>query len=408
MSWIQYGGNDSKPTTLLWLSGPAGSGKTAIAGSISDECQVRGWLAASFFFSAYSGSPDRRLKRHLIPTLAYHLLQRKSISGYKDALLSSIVENPGVFTSRLDKQLDVLILEPLRTLQHPSSTTRWPKVFIIDGLDECDADPERRFDSEQDRRNSRAENHCEILRSLRRASLDPAFPFRIIIASRPEPAISGYFSAAHPTKQIFLDDKYDPRADIEVFARASLARIGRDRGLQGDWFPSRVPELLTQEASGQFVYITTALRFIQDPVRPPYEQLKRVLEWRRFDDSRPFAALDALYTGILEASPNPLLVAKWLRFLDPSRMSVPYAPWYKKQLLESFPGETEYLLGSLTSLVGQTSTDNSPTFEFYHKSLLDFLNDPNRSNHLCVGDEDLERFLGGRHHEVFTSASSRP
>lgn len=400
LSWIERGHQDTIPTTLMWLSGPAGSGKTAIAGSICDECLTRGWLAASFFFSAISGGPDRRAKGYLIPTIAYHLLRQKSIPGLRRAILAAIEDDPSVFMSRLDTQLDTLILEPLRQLDLTVNRSAWPKVIVIDGLDECGADTTKKRDVEHERR--RFDDHQEILAVLRRASSDPACPFRIIISSRPEPAIRGCFASipSHSFKQVFLDDKYDPEADIEVFARASLSKVGRDRGLQDDWFADDVPKILAQGASGQFVYVSTALRFVQDPIRPPYEQLQRILQWRSFNDSKPFATLDALYTGILETSPNPSLSAKWIRTIDYFQMN---HDWYKKRLLEACPGETEYLLESLRSLVGLITSEGTFAFHFYHKSLLDFLGDPSRSASLHVSDEEVTRFHMDRHYLVLKS-----
>lgn len=385
----------------MWLSGPAGSGKTAIAGSICDECLARGWLAASFFFSAISGGPDRRAKGCLIPTIAYHLLRQKSIPGLRRAILAAIEDDPSVFMSRLDTQLDTLILEPLRQVDPTAGRSAWPKVIVIDGLDECGADTTKKRDVEHERR--RFDDHQEILAVLRRVSSDPAFPFRIIISSRPEPAMRGFFASipSHSFKHVFLDDKYDPEADIEVFARASLSKVGRDRGLQDGWFAGDVPKLLAQGASGQFVYVSTALRFVQDPIRPPYEQLQRILQWRSFDDSKPFATLDALYTGILETSPNPPLSAKWIRTIDYFQMN---HDWYKKRLLEARPGEAEYLLESLRSLIGLITREGTFTFHFYHKSLLDFLGDPSRSATLHVNDEEVTRFHMDRHYLVLKSA----
>lgn len=399
LSWIERGRHDANPTTLLWLSGPAGSGKTAIAGTIAEECQAKGWFAASFFFSAFSGGVDRRSKRYLIPTLAYHLLQQKSIPGLKEAILASIAENPSVFERRLDKQLDILILEPLRTLGIVNRSA-WPKVIIIDGLDECNQSFDKKFETDHDRQVAREEDHREILSALWRASREWHFPFRILLASRPEQAISTYFSSTpdRPFKEIFLDDKYNPEVDIEKFSRASLVKIGRDRGLQENWFAKDVPRLLAQEASGQFVYATTALRFVRDPTRPPHEQLKRVMEWRRFDDSQPFVALDALYTGILETSPIPTLAAKWLFAIDAMKDKVDKG--YRQSLLESFPGEARYVLGTLNSLI------NLDTFHFYHKSLFDYLQDHRRSTALHVSIADADRFLANRYYQVLKSGYS--
>jgi hypothetical protein len=117
LSWTGHGDRDVSPTMILWLSGPAGAGKTAIAGLIADACQSQGWLAASFFFSGFvPTSPDRRSHMCLMPTLAYHLVQQSAIPELRDTILESITENPSVFEKCLEQQLEFLILGLCATL----------------------------------------------------------------------------------------------------------------------------------------------------------------------------------------------------------------------------------------------------------------------------------------------------
>ena len=398
MGWIEHGGEGK----ILLLSGPAGSGKTAIAGTIADECHRRGWLAGSFFFSAFSSIPERRSKRALIPTLTFHLLHQKSIPLLKDEILFSIDGDKSVFEKNLVQQIRLLILNPVRHFGPGVDKSRWPKTIIVDGLDECDADVGREYDNEGERRKSQEDNHSEVLSALWTAAADPAFPFRIIVAGRPERSIQNFFSKPDvkaATKVMFLDDNYDPTTDIETFLRASLIGIGMDNDLGENWFSPDVPRLLAQEASGQFIYATTIIRFVEVSKTPPTQQLKCVLEWHRSrpDSPNPFAKLDALYLAILKTSPNPVLAAQWLRTIE--YLDYP-DPWFVRALLESSPSETKFILGGLQSLVGLEDTNGEPDFHFYHKSLLDCLGDPNRSAELYVDDEGLKLFLQDRYYQI--------
>ncbi|KAJ3535240.1 hypothetical protein NMY22_g6572 [Coprinellus aureogranulatus] len=144
LSWIDCGGQ-----RMLWLYGPAGAGKSAIAGSIADECQRRKWLAGSFFFSDFAGRPDRYLKQYLFPTLAYHLIQL-DIAGLREAVLSAIDTFPSVFDKRLDEQLRILILEPLQKIRQATIQSCTFKTIIVDGVDECKEDAGKEGDTEQD------------------------------------------------------------------------------------------------------------------------------------------------------------------------------------------------------------------------------------------------------------------
>jgi hypothetical protein len=208
-------------------------------------------------------------------------------------------------------------------------------------------------------------------------------------------------------RNVFLDDKYTPEKDIETFVRAMLTKVGRDYGLRPNWFAQHIPRTLAKRSSGQFIYATTALRFIQDRTRPPHEQLKRVLEWTQFDASEgnPFAALDALYARILKTSPNPSLAAKWISATngrsDATIVAI-FPDQFKKALLESFPGETRYLLGSLTSLIC-TNSNEGQIFSLYHQTLVDFLGDRGRSGDLHVSKADVVKFNKDRCHSILKS-----
>ncbi|TEB16105.1 hypothetical protein FA13DRAFT_1747274 [Coprinellus micaceus] len=376
MSWIRH-----DPLAL----GPAGSGKTAIAGTIADECEKEGLLAATFFFSAFSVSIDRRLSKNAVSTLLYSLLQHKSIVGLKEEVLAAIDGDPVIFERHLDQQLEKLILRPLRKVAGLSDRRHWPKVIIVDGLDECEGCSE----SDVGDPESRTKAQKEILSVLSRACADLAFPFRFIVASRPEPVIQHFFSASPDlVLNIFLDDKYDPDADIRLFLEAMLSDIRRRFSLSSTWVSKAVIDTLVKESSGQFIYAATVIRFLDNPrLGPPQEQLNRVLEWQRLDNSAPFAP------------PKPFLAVKWLLFVKEHNMFAD-EPLYIKELLESYPGETEYVLRSLTSLVGIVDESGGPRFDFYHKSLLDFLKDPKRNADLYVDKDAIDLFIKNRYYEI--------
>lgn len=76
-AWIN--GEDSGVERILWVSGPAGAGKTAIARSLVKSWRKMRLLAASFFFSSVSGMSYYHSKARLIPTLAYQLTRCGSL-----------------------------------------------------------------------------------------------------------------------------------------------------------------------------------------------------------------------------------------------------------------------------------------------------------------------------------------
>jgi hypothetical protein len=124
---------------LLWLSGPAGSGKTAIAGSVAESCNIGDILAASFFFSSYAPSPQRCSKRYLVPTLVYQLLQHDGLEIMEEHVARAIQRDPAIFGKRLKEQFESLILKPLRRVNKQLSG-EIPRAIIIDGVDEVKVD----------------------------------------------------------------------------------------------------------------------------------------------------------------------------------------------------------------------------------------------------------------------------
>ena len=70
MKWIKWG--DDIEAFILWVYGPAGAGKSAIAQTIAEMCEEEMILLASFFFSR--NDPSRSNVKPLIATIAYQII----------------------------------------------------------------------------------------------------------------------------------------------------------------------------------------------------------------------------------------------------------------------------------------------------------------------------------------------
>ncbi|KAF5335347.1 hypothetical protein D9611_011680 [Ephemerocybe angulata] len=437
-SWVTDGHTEAAPKKILWVTGPAGTGKTAILGTIADRYKEEGRLAASFFFSSFSGSADRRSKVRLIPTLAYQLLQHATLrdTGAHLAAQESIERDPVILKKRLQAQLDALVLDPLRARvrQHENGSPQpyIPMTIIIDGLDECDfvenASPER---GAQPR--SKEDEQREILSVLLRAALDPIFPFTIIIASRPERAIRDFFdtTAKDQTRTLFLDETYNPDADIRLFYNSRFSHLRRLFRLPDHWPGEVTIDLLVENASGQFVYAATTVRFIEGAsmspgndgntlnwhgLTTPDQRLKRILQLRpttrsSWSSPKPFERLDILYRSIIDTCPDRLLSMNWLHVIKVLKTYPPEfrttggaAPcWLIRLILELSPGEGQYALGTLASLLTEKKYSGSHSrnmsyiiYSFYHKSFLDFIDEPERCGDLFVPRVEARDFLTRR------------
>ncbi|RXW14096.1 hypothetical protein EST38_g11758 [Candolleomyces aberdarensis] len=400
-SWIVHGDPDpgQKMVKIKWVTGPAGTGKTAIMGSVADTCKQDGVLVVTFFFSA-SASPDRRRKSAFIPTLAYQLAEH--LPALKDPVAQAIRDKPLLFKKNLRVQMEALILAPLRQV---SVVSNMSGIVLVDGLDECEA--ERYFDAHVSPRSGEAiertkdEDQLEILQVLREAALDPAFPFRIVIASRPERVFREFFNDESQESlfapALILDERYNPNADIALFLQAKFSEIRRRYNLSPSWPSPEILVTLLDQASGQFVYAATVIRYLTTSCHgSPHTLLDSVLKVKPSSRTNPFCHLDAFYTHILQSTPNPTLAVIWLWIIKGEFLGFPYglftfvdhAPpaFLVNLLLQSDDGDAEYVLGDLHSLIDVPPSDDLETpYRFYHKSLHDFLGSEDRCGSVYVG-----------------------
>lgn len=121
ITWIVEPG--VRKTFVLWIYGPAGSGKTAIQQTIAEICDEMGILAASFFFSRTGiGRGDTS---RFIPTLAYQLCF--SVPALRGRILHTVEEQPSIFSSNILTQMMRLIITPVKELRSNRVGPREPR-----------------------------------------------------------------------------------------------------------------------------------------------------------------------------------------------------------------------------------------------------------------------------------------
>ncbi|KAJ3515553.1 hypothetical protein NMY22_g14426 [Coprinellus aureogranulatus] len=384
-----------KEEILDWI---AGSDKGDEPKKILDMSS-RGLLAASFFFSSFSGSANRRVKRCLVATVAYQLSCHPGLEPYKERLVHAIEMDPAILELRLEDQVEALVLQPLQEVLDQCDLSTLPKIIAVDGVDEVEAeqyhDPTRRQDV-----RTNEEDHLDILNTLLRCAYHPSFPFRILVASRPERVFEDILAleAKAITYKVFLDSKYDPDADIRLFLNASFSKMRRRYRLSSTWPTREAIDWIVDKASGQFIFAATVVRFVGDSSYLPQQQLERVLQLQVSEDggTNPFGPLDSLYAHVLNSGPNPKLAVTWIRLIEnlhgplSGRKTIPAFYW--RMFFETVEGEFEYLMGAYSSLIFTPTDENTSTFQLYHKSLLDFLVDDARSKALFVERESIRQF----------------
>ena len=193
---------------IIWLNGPAGAGKSAIAQTIAGRCSDE-QLAASFFF--LRNSFDRGAATHLFATLAWQLA--KNIPEILPYIESAIEAEPLLLTKSIDIQFAHIIVQPFEKLHHNRPDFH-PRMFlvVIDGVDECAPDQAQLL----------------FLRLIGDALARTQIPLRFLICSRPEAHIPGMFGSEvmmNVTLPIILDHQFTPNDDIRRYLECEFARI---------------------------------------------------------------------------------------------------------------------------------------------------------------------------------------
>ncbi|PPQ83541.1 hypothetical protein CVT26_004260, partial [Gymnopilus dilepis] len=127
---MQWALDSTNASNVLWLHGPPGVGKTAIAVSFAAALAKQDRLAASFFFP-----PDdtRDLKRSFMPSLAYQL--SISMPEVAQHIADAVRTNPIIFGQSLGTQMKELIVDPILSSGLDTAVNR---IVVIDGLDAYD------------------------------------------------------------------------------------------------------------------------------------------------------------------------------------------------------------------------------------------------------------------------------
>lgn len=377
MDWI---GDPVRHSRVLWLNGPAGAGKSAIAQSVSDMYKENKQLAASFFFSRTV--PGRNNTKNLFPTITYQLAS--AIPSLSKIIEGIIEGDPSIFEKSIQIQLERLIVEPLQQLEPDILATM---VIIIDGLDECGGE----------------KTQVSLLDLVKFAA--ERIPVCFLISSRPEAWLQDAFGSSSLQKLTFrltLDERYNPDTDIRTFLRAEFSRIHDEprhrhsmSSVSKPWPPDDDIERLVAKASGQFIYASTVLRFVDDPHQHPVDQLKTILGIRATQSS-PFAELDQLYRQILSSSPDEERMMKVLRllfvlvaygsdiFID-IFFHVPGGVFTLTEKMLMFrPSDIHSSLRGLHSLLlisdpSESDFYNGSLVKFHHASFPDFLTEEHRS-----------------------------
>ncbi|KIL55319.1 hypothetical protein M378DRAFT_173707, partial [Amanita muscaria Koide BX008] len=275
-NWIT-GQDESR---MYILSGLAGIGKSTVAYTIASRAADLNLLGASFFFSR--DEADRNNAKKLFTTIAYQLCVYNET--FAKAIGDVLVTERGsaATTKDLQEQLQVLILDPLRSIVQSRAR---PILVVVDALDECDEDDV----------SAVVEGLSQLVRDL------PSF--KVILTTRPLPYLDYFLGNQGGHKLFHLQDIESKvvDGDIRLYLRYNLSLENvRERYPRRQWYASDEQiDTLVRAAGRLFIIASTAVRYILDKsASNPAAQMEKLLR-ACAQDHTPFKDLDHFYTVIL-------------------------------------------------------------------------------------------------------------
>ena len=398
IDWIERDGGEPGRSSILWLHGPAGAGKSAIAQTIAQSCKDNGLLLASHFFSRTSSSSERSDGDRVIPSLSLQLLQ--AFPAIRRHMKGVVRKDRGVFDKLRSIQMEELVVKPLRCrrLARLHSMREWlfrfqkyfgeprrkdyyrGRLVVIDALDEC----------------SDCEVQCDLLRIIASACDRLVLPLRFLIASRPEVHIERAFRDEGferiGVKRINLGDDPDADRAIRRYLLQEFEKIRRGHRFGAGFQPTEdVITALVEKSSAQFIYPSTVIKYIQDPRGRPDKRLEVILgiSSPRVRDL-PFQQLDALYAHIFSSANDVykgtvkcLFGILFLASQPEYEHLTPSLAFLESALELEGDDEVVLLLDDFVSLVALPQ-DRVRPIRLFHASLFDFLREPERSGGICL------------------------
>ncbi|KAJ7283406.1 hypothetical protein C8J57DRAFT_734380 [Mycena rebaudengoi] len=268
MTWV-WTKDLSGTQQIYFIADVVGSGKTALAHSVAEQCSYAGVLVSSFFFDKTAG---RTSPRQFVYNLARDLDKIPSVSQH---ILSALRADPNLALSQPVAHLfKKLVFDPV-----VESKLEGPLVVIIDALNEADT--------------------TEVQNILR--TQVPKLPgtFRFFVTSRPERSIlNGLGPDILPHDLAIHQD--NNHADIAIYTDYRLEEIASHHSLES-WPDPQLRTEFLELAEGLFLWVATICDYLHSQVCYPDKMLERLLEKMWDSPLPPEKRMDYLYSTVLDA-----------------------------------------------------------------------------------------------------------
>ncbi|KAB5588809.1 hypothetical protein CTheo_7751 [Ceratobasidium theobromae] len=257
---------------IYWIDGMAGTGKTTIACTFSEQLEKRKQLGASFFCTRTSA--ECRDANRIIPTIAYQLAQYSV--PFQSALCEVLSYDRDIASAKILKQFERLLKEPLMRVKDAIPGNL---VVVIDALDECEN-----------------RNGVGLILDVLLEFADD-LPLRFLVSSRPEPEVYNKMLPQGSNTRAVLHlheiEKSLVRADIELYLTEELF-----------FMPPTPPQIqrLARQSGKLFIYAATLVRYVRHRKRSiARKRLDSILSMTT-QSTKQYAEIDLLYTTILKTA----------------------------------------------------------------------------------------------------------
>jgi hypothetical protein len=271
--WVNSPNGEDVPC-VYFLSGVAGSGKSAIAHTIAQHFDQLGRLGSSFCFDR--ADQVQRCPNKLFSTIS---LDIADLDCQWKTALHNVVQGKRALrsTQAPGEQFMNFILKPSQAL-----TTVGPVVIVIDALDECGDQAAREI----------------LLRIIGQRMHALPSNFRVLVTSRPEPDIHKALTGKLHIRRKHMEsiNKKENEADISLYIQEQLADL---TDLELEWPNKEWSCLLLKSSDGLFQWAFTACSAIKGGKGAlcPTERLTRFITSGQ--------GLDGLYSEILSQAFDP-------------------------------------------------------------------------------------------------------
>ncbi|KAJ6572212.1 hypothetical protein B0H19DRAFT_1023866 [Mycena capillaripes] len=358
--------NDLDGPNVFWLHGYPGTGKSAIAMTITAQLLESGRLASSFFFKReefLSQTP-----KDLWCSVAYDFAEKYPEIRSKVILTLESGEVVPHITGYEDLFEKLIIKSLEKPLLVPPG--RMP-ILVIDALDECGGLTASRSYQKQ------------VLESLGHWKHLPS-QVKLFVTSRNEKNIHSVLgSMGSQCKVLEVGEKTTPESylDIENYLCHGFDVIQSEyQSLPHPWPTSQDLKLLTDAAAGLFIWASTVLKLVGD--RQPKRELERIIQTlkeKQQNQEHNMNQLEHLYQSLLISKFSSTTDVEVFKQVA-GAILVAQIPLTLEDMHALVPSLTNQDLDFVCRQMNSV-LDSESGLRFVHQSFVDFLvNLPNESS----------------------------